>query len=343
MLGSPVGGEIEHGLLDEGAIVQIAFGRDQLVVQGFAAGHDLAGGRDDDAAAQHGMAVLGAGLGHADHPGTVLVRPGLHGQVTVEHAQVFGLVGERVLGRGVVAEEDHLDALQPHDAVGLGPAAVVADAHAEDAAQGAPHRKAQIADLEIAFFQVLEFPRGVVFGVPGKVHLAVLADDRPRLVDQDRGVVAAHPARLFGQLGIAEAEPQPHGAGRIEQGLGFRARHFPFEPGIDLRLVLHVPPRKEGGQRELGKDDHVTAPGVGPGHEIEHAPDGDGPAVAALNGAQLRRPDGEDPRHLLPIPASKSGPCRPGGVWQQRPDPVDAFLPGGGDRSYDWRARSMHH
>src|SRR3712207_8072446 len=35
--------------------------------------------------------------------------------------------------------------LQPHDPVGLGPAAVVADAHADDAAEHAPHGKAEVA------------------------------------------------------------------------------------------------------------------------------------------------------------------------------------------------------
>ena len=108
----------------------------------------------------------------------------------------------RVDRRRVEAEHDHLDALQAHDAIGLGPAPVVADAHAEDAAHGAPDRKAEIARLEIALLQMLVGALRVELGVAGQMHLAVLADDRAGSVDQDRGVEVMAVGR---QLGIAEA------------------------------------------------------------------------------------------------------------------------------------------
>ena len=44
---------------------------------------------------------------------------------------------------------------------------------------------AEIARLEVALFQMLEAPLRPVIGVPGQVHLSVLADDAARLVDQN--------------------------------------------------------------------------------------------------------------------------------------------------------------
>src|SRR6516225_9265122 len=94
----------------------------------------------------------------------------------------------RVDGRRVEAERYHLDTLQAKHAERLRPAPVVADAHAEHAAQHAPCRKAEVAGLEIALFQVLMATLRIEFGMAGKMDLAVLADDGPRPVDQDRRV-----------------------------------------------------------------------------------------------------------------------------------------------------------
>ena len=74
----------------------------------------------------------------------------------VEHPQVLGLAMVDVRDRRVVAERDDLDPLQPHDTVGLGPAPVVTDAHADDRVIGAPHLEPLVADIEIALFEVLE-------------------------------------------------------------------------------------------------------------------------------------------------------------------------------------------
>ena len=138
-----------------------------------------------------GDALLGAALGHADHPGAVLVGAGLHRKLVVEPRMLVVVGRRRVVQRRVVAEHHHLDALQAHDAVGLRPAPVVADAHAHDAAEGAADREAEIADLEIALLQMLERALRLVLGVAGQMDLAVLADDAAVALDQDRGVEAA--------------------------------------------------------------------------------------------------------------------------------------------------------
>src|SRR5262249_21752004 len=91
-------------------------------------------------------------------------------------------------------------------AEGLGPTAVVADAHAEDAAHHAPDLEALVADLEVTLLQVLERRLGQVLGMTGQVDLAVAADDLALGVDQDRGVEPTCAARLLRELGVAEIE-----------------------------------------------------------------------------------------------------------------------------------------
>lgn len=130
------------------------------------------GRRDDDALADHVGAFLDAAFGGADHPGRVLVGAGLHGKMAVELGQAVDIAVAGVIVRGVVAEHDHLDALQAHDAISLGPAAVVADAHAHDAAETAPHLEAVIAWLEITLLQVLVRAAGLRLGMAGQMHLA---------------------------------------------------------------------------------------------------------------------------------------------------------------------------
>src|ERR1700733_2212518 len=84
----------------------------------------------------------------------------------------------------VVPEQYHLDPLQAHDPVGLRPAPVVADAHAEDPAERPPHREAEVPDFEKALFKVLS---GTIkhLGMPGQIYLAIFADYPTGLVNQD--------------------------------------------------------------------------------------------------------------------------------------------------------------
>src|SRR5204862_5983683 len=116
------------------------------------------GGRDDRALPDHVIALLEAAFGGADHPGPVLIGAGLHDQMVVEQLERIEVEAVAEANRRVIAEHDHLDALQAHDAIGLGPAPVVADAHAHDPAEGAEHAEAEIADLEIMLLQMLALP-----------------------------------------------------------------------------------------------------------------------------------------------------------------------------------------
>src|SRR5580700_4619864 len=97
----------------------------------------------------------------------------------VEHPQMLGLAGMDVLDRRVVAERDDLDALQPHDAIGLRPAPVVADAHAYHRVERAPYLEPLVADIEIALFKMLERCLGQVLGMAGQVHLTIPPDNPP--------------------------------------------------------------------------------------------------------------------------------------------------------------------
>src|SRR5262249_26247455 len=74
----------------------------------------------------------------------------------------------------VVAEHDQLHALQSHDAIGLGPAPIVADTHADDAAHGSPDRKTEVAGLKITLLQVLEGTLRIKLGMTGQMHLRYL-------------------------------------------------------------------------------------------------------------------------------------------------------------------------
>src|SRR5260221_5452903 len=77
----------------------------------------------------------------------------------------------------VVADQHHLDALQAHDAIGLRPAPVVADRHAEDTAKRAPDLEAEIAGLEIALLQMLKGAFRIELRMARQMKLAVISDN----------------------------------------------------------------------------------------------------------------------------------------------------------------------
>ena len=91
----------------------------------------------------------------------------------------------REMPRRVVAEHNDFDILQAHTAIGLRPAAIVADAHAHNAVHGIEDGKPKIARLEIGFLQMLERPPRFVFVMAGQVHLSVFAGDLAFTVDND--------------------------------------------------------------------------------------------------------------------------------------------------------------
>ena len=73
--------------------------------------------------------------------------------------------------------------------------------------------QAEVADLEIAFLQMLPGSLRLVLGMSGQMHLAVLADQLSFLVDEDRGVEVM---TVGGELGIAERERDAVAGGLLE-------------------------------------------------------------------------------------------------------------------------------
>ena len=215
----------------------------------------------------------------------------------VEHPQVHRLGVVDVLGRGIVAERHDLDTLQPHDAERLGPAAVVADAHADDRVEGAPYFEALVADFEIALFEMLKRRIGQMLGMSRQMDLAVPADDPPVAFDQDRGVVAVELALFLRQLGIAEVKADAELAGEVEQGPGFGPRHLALEKAVNLGLVGHPPAREKRGQRQLGKDNERRAAGMGLAHHRHQPLDDRRPIVGEMDRPQLGDGGSEFARH----------------------------------------------
>ena len=208
----------------------------------------------------------------------------------------IGVAG--VVEGGVVAEHDHLDALQAHDPVGFGPAPVVADAHAHDAAESPPYAEAEIARLEIALLQMLVNAPRLRLGMAGQVHLAVLSDDLAVAVDDDGGVEAAPPAALVHQFGVADIEADAELLGLLEQRRRFRPRHLGLVIAVELGFVFDHPAREEGGEGKLGKDDQFGPPALGfahHGHQPAHR------LLARLrfgDRSHLRRCGFNDTRHV---------------------------------------------
>ena len=80
--------------------------------------------------------------------------------------------------RGVVADHDQLNPLEAHHAVGLRPAPVVADRHADGRPEHVPDREV-IAGLEIPPLGMLEEAPGLEFVVARDMHLPIEADRGP--------------------------------------------------------------------------------------------------------------------------------------------------------------------
>ena len=165
MLDPPVLCKIEHRLLVEAADVEIAFGDEDLIAIAGRLRDDFTGWSDDAAAGEEFASLFVAGLGDADDPCTVLVGAGLHAQVIVEVREVIVHRYPGKMGRRVVATKDQFDALHAHDTISLGPAPIVADAHADISAEGAPDRKSQIARLEVTLLEMLKRIMRPVIGV----------------------------------------------------------------------------------------------------------------------------------------------------------------------------------
>ena len=190
--------------------------------------------------------------------------------------------------------QHELRALQPEHPVGLGPAAVVADHHADDAAERPPHLEALGTDLEVALLEVLEGAPRLVLVVPGQVHLAVATDLVAVAADEDLGVVAVTVRRLLGE---AEAEADAEASGFVEEGLGLDRRHLGLEPHVEVGVVLEVPAREERRERELGIDDELGSERVRVVQQGEQPVDDIGPGVVALHRSHLCSSDGDGSTH----------------------------------------------
>src|SRR5215467_4165531 len=247
MFNAPVAGKIEHGFLAKPRRIEIAIVDKKLIVLRLCFRDDLTIWVDDHAASHAMMAVLDAAFGHRHYPGRVLIGAGLQRKLVVEHALCQPFVAVLRVDRGrVETKHHHLDALQPEHAKGHRPAPVVADAHTEYAAQQAPRHKAKVAGLEIALFKMLVTALRIEFVVAGKMDLAVLADNDPRLVDEYRAIEVTSVRREFR---VAETHGYGQALRLLKQRPGGGARHLALEPHIGFAAVLPVPTREEGGQR----------------------------------------------------------------------------------------------
>src|SRR5580658_8008616 len=111
------------------------------------------------------------------------------------------------------------------------------------------------------------------------MHLAILADDAPITIGQDRGVEVAAVGR---QLRVAKRNTDVVLRCRLKQWARRRVRHFALEPGVYLALVRHVPARKEGGEGKLRIDDEIALGCGGLRQNVRHAANDDLPAVGLL-------------------------------------------------------------
>ena len=119
---------------------------------------------------------------------------------------VLAGVGHVVDGR-VVTDQHQLDTLQAHHAVGLGPATVVANGHADDAAKCTRDAEAIGAGLEVVTLGVLERPIGFVMLVPRNVSLAIGGHDGAIAFDKRLHVPAVNRAvSALVEMRVPEAE-----------------------------------------------------------------------------------------------------------------------------------------
>src|SRR5215813_202395 len=283
MFNAPVAGKIEHGFLAKPRRIEIAIVDKKLIVLRLCFRDDLTIWVDDHAASYAMMAVLDAAFGHRHYPGRVLIGAGLQRKLVVEHALCEPFVAVLRVDRGrVETEHHHLDALQPEHAKSLRPPPVVADAHPEHAVQQAPCRKANIAGLEIALFEMLVTALRIEFIVARQMDLAVLADDDASLVDQYRSVEVMSIRREFR---IAETHSYGGALRLLKQGPRGSAWHLALEPDVSFAAVLPVPAWEECGQGQLRIDDNIAA--FSPPHKIEHASNHGLTAVCLLDRAKL--------------------------------------------------------
>src|SRR5690606_37085556 len=265
----------------------IAYIVDDFIVFGKRLDGDFAGGRHDARAADHMDAFFYAGLGRGGDPAGVLVGRGLQRKMVVMSRQVPWLAQAPVSGGRVVTHHDQVHGLQAHDPVSLGPAAIVADAHADTHVARVEYRKAQVAHLEVLLLQVLYGIAVLRLRIARNVDLAILADDGAVAVHQNAGVELA----IAIEFGVAQVEPDTQRARQVEQRPGFLARHLGFEEPAYLLRIVHLPARKKRGQRQLGESHPPGAAAGGVLEQVAQARNRLRARVRALDGAHLGHGD----------------------------------------------------
>ena len=212
--------------------------------------------------------------------------------------------------RRVVAAQDQLDALQPHLAVRLGPTPVVADHHADPAAERVPHPEPVGRGLEVVALGVLERAVGFVLLVAGDVDLLERGDDRAVALDQRLHVPPMDAVGAVLEQRVAEAEPHAEPLGLVEQRLRHRVRHRALVVMVGLGDVVDEPSREERRQRQLRIHDQIAA-GVGRlVKEVQQTHDHLLASVLELDRPQLPRSDPNSPRHGNSLhPGSSTSRC----------------------------------
>ena len=161
------------------------------------------------------------------------------------------------------------------------------------AVKGAPHRKPEITDLEVALFEMLEGRLGQVFRVSGEMDLPVLREDLA-FVHQDRGVEVTDAVRLPDEFGVPEVEADAEPPGGVEERARLRPRHRGFEVPVRSGRVLEEVAREEGGEGEFGKHHQLAAASSRPLKERQQPLDHLASRFRGLDAADLRGGDPED-------------------------------------------------
>ncbi|MHC2687027.1 hypothetical protein ACVJDU_008591 [Bradyrhizobium diazoefficiens] len=184
---------------------------------------------------------------------------------------VFGGATIRIVGSGIVADADELDALQAEHAPGFRPAAIVADHHAHDGVgpgrTGPEGGKTEIAIFEIALLQLLVARTRPRLDRARQMHLAIAAENLAVTIDQDGAIVAAAVRR---QLGIADIKTDTERTCAVEQLGHRRVGHAALEILVE-RLALQQPARKERGEGKLREHHEAGAAAGGLLQQREHA------------------------------------------------------------------------
>ena len=188
------------------------------------------------------------------------------------------------MNRGVVTDQDHLDALQPHLPIRLGPPPVVARGHTEDATERSPHRETFVALLEVPAFEMLKRTPWLVALVAGDVDLAESTDDRAVAFDQDGGV---EPFSLGREFCVAKCETDTELLGLVEKRLCLGTRHGGLVVMVVTSDVFGEPTREEGGERKLGEHHQLGTCGCSVTKHGPQSLDNSGARFVLGDGAEL--------------------------------------------------------